>query len=110
MERGRWLFLSFLYFVTGSVTSFRVANRRDVNGRLLWRFPMWELPCRLRAGEFVGRHRTLLARRDFPGVISVGERIGDVSLVESELHHREASLEGRSCSARHLGKSFRAEC
>jgi hypothetical protein len=31
--------------VTGTVSSFRVANQMDTSGRFLWRFPMWKLPC-----------------------------------------------------------------
>jgi hypothetical protein len=60
-------FLFSLRFVTGTVSSFRIANRGEASGRFLHGFPMWELPCGARekvcGGRTCARKRLVVAKQ-----------------------------------------------
>jgi hypothetical protein len=55
-------FCVLLPYVTGTVSSFRVANRVGGNGRFLRGFPMWELPRGSMHEELSAGHEVSLTR------------------------------------------------
>jgi hypothetical protein len=80
--------------VTGTVSSFRVANRVGESGRFLRGFPMWELPRAQYARGIVGAARNSADENaDSRGPIRfVHECIGDDVLVEKAVASQSAEI------------------